>query len=188
MKWAGPPLRATTDLEGGFQGRDFWIDVGNAGTALSSIAGTAHWQAGKVDRHNQTIKDVLHKTIRHTQVKGRDDMRKMAREVAWAKNSLVREHGWSPVALVFGREPRVFGELHSEGNPTSYHPSVGDPGSVAVRMRFRYHAKLEFVKSQARQMLLRTAHNRTRRLPIPKIGQLVFFWRAENSKKRGESE
>ncbi|OLP76028.1 T-complex protein 1 subunit eta, partial [Symbiodinium microadriaticum] len=185
MKWAGPPLRATTDLEGGFQGKDFWIDVGNAGTALSSIAGTAHWQAGKVERHNQTIKDMLHKTIRHTQVKGREDMRKMGREVAWAKNSLVREHGWSPVALVFGREPRVFGELHSGGNPASYHPSVGDPGSdVAVRMRFRYHAKLEFVKSQARQMLLRTAHNRTRRLPIPRIGQLVFFWRAENSKKR----
>ena len=185
MKWAGPPLRATTDLEGGFQGRDFWIDVGNAGTALSSIAGTAHWQAGKVERHNQTIKDMLHKTIRHTQVKGREDMRKMAREVACAKNSLVREHGWSPVALVFGREPRVFGELHSGGNPTSYHPSVGDPGGdVAVRMRFRYHAKLEFLKSQARQMLLRTAHNRTRRLPIPRIGQLVFFWRAENNKKR----
>ena len=39
---------------------------------------------------------------------------------------------------------------------------VGDAGSdVAMRMRFRYHAKLEFVKSQARQMLLRTAHNRT---------------------------
>ena len=112
-------------------------------------------------------------------------MRKLAREVAWAKNSLVREHGWSPVALVFGREPRVFGELHQGGNPVMYHPSVGDAGSdVAVRMRYRYHAKMEFVISQARQMLLRTAQNRTRKIPVPKIGQLVFFWRAENSKKR----
>ena len=184
-KWAGPPLRVSVDLEGGFQGHEFWHAVGNAGTSLSAIGGTAHWQQGKIERHNQTIKEMMSKTIRHTQPKGREDMRRLAREVAWAKNSLVREHGWSPVALVFGREPRVFGELHQGGNPASFHPSVGDQGSdVAVRMRYRYHAKMEFIKSQARQMLLRTAHIRTRRLPIPKIGQLVFFWRAENSKKR----
>ena len=36
-------------------------------------------------------------------------------------------------------------------------------------------------------MLLRTAHNRTRKLPVPKIGQLVFFWREGNAKK-GESQ
>ena len=184
-KWAGPPLRASVDMEGGFQGHEFWHEVGKAGTSLSAIGGTAHWQQGKIERHNQTIKDMLHKTIRHTQPKGREEMRKLAREVAWAKNSLVREHGWSPVSLVFGREPRVYGELHQGGNPVSYHPSVGDPDSdVASRMRFRYHAKMEFIKSQARQMILRTAHNRTRRLPIPKVGQLVFFWRAENHKKR----
>ncbi|CAE7347373.1 NLRC3 [Symbiodinium sp. KB8] len=183
-KWAGPPLRASVDMEGGFQGHEFWHEVGKAGTSLSAIGGTAHWQQGKIERHNQTIKDMLHKTIRHTQPKGREEMRKLAREVAWAKNSLVREHGWSPVSLVFGREPRVYGELHQGGNPASYHPSVGDPASdVASRMRFRYHAKMEFVRSQARQMLLRTAHNRTRRLPVPKIGQLVFFWRAENHRK-----
>ncbi|CAE7350390.1 NLRC3, partial [Symbiodinium necroappetens] len=168
-KWAGPPMRVTTDLEGGF-------------------VGTAHFQAGKIERHNQTIKDMMFATIRQTSPIGREDMRKLSREVAWAKNCLVREHGWAPVALVFGREPRVFGELYHEGNPSAYHPSVGEPGSdVAVRMRYRYHAKMEFVRSQARQMLLKTAHNRARKLPVPKIGQLVFFWRAGNQKK-GESQ
>ena len=38
MKWAGPPLRATTDLEGGFQCRDFfWKSVGESGCSLSSM-------------------------------------------------------------------------------------------------------------------------------------------------------
>ena len=185
MKWAGPPLKVTVDLEGGFQGRQFWEEVTQAGTSISAVAGTAHWQAGKVERHNQTVKDMLMGSIRHTQPKGREQMRKLAREVCWTKNSLVREHGWAPVSLVFGKEPRIYGELHQGGNATAYHPAVGDQGSeLAHRMRYRYHAKMEFIKSQARQMLLRTAHNRTRRLPIPKIGQLVFFWRAENSKKR----
>ncbi|CAE6970895.1 RE1 [Symbiodinium sp. CCMP2592] len=187
-KWAGVPSRVTTDLEGGFIGPDFWTKVSQSGSSLVSIAGTAHFQAGKIERHNSTIKDMLFATIRQTATVGREDMRKLAREVACAKNSLVREHGWAPVALVFGREPRVFGEMYHQGNPTAYHPSVGEAGSdVASRMRFRYHAKMEFVRSQARQMLLRTAHNRTRRLPIPKIGQMVFFWRAEKSKK-GDSQ
>ena len=175
----------TVDCEGGFQSREFWDKVSKAGTILSSIAGTAHWQAGKVERHNQTIKDMLHATIRHAQAKRRDDIRLLAREVCWAKNSLVREHGWSPVALVFGREPRVFGELYHEGNPASFHPQVGEPQSdVASRMRYRYHAKLEFTKSQARQMLAKTVHHRTRRITSPQVGQLVFFWRKERSKNR----
>ena len=88
----------------------------------------------------------------------------MRKEQSW-----FREHGWSPVALVFGREPRMYGELHHNGIPSAYHPSVGERGSdVAIRMRYRYHANMEYVKSQARQMLLKTAHHRTRRIPVPR--------------------
>ena len=184
-KWAGVPLRVSVDMEGGFAGEDFWEKVSQAGTSLSAIAGTAHWQAGKVERHNAIIKDMLRKTIQCTQPSGREAMRVLSREVAFAKNSLVREHGWSPAALVFGKEPRVFGELYSEGNPASYHLEVGTPESdVAVRMRYRYHAKLEFIRSQARHMLMKTAHQRTRRITNPVIGQLVFFWRGESSRRR----
>ena len=52
-KWAGPPMRVTTDLEGGFVGHEFWNQVTQAGSSLSSIAGTAHFQAGKIERRNQ---------------------------------------------------------------------------------------------------------------------------------------
>ena len=184
-KWAGPPTQVTVDMEGGFQGREFWQRVSDGGTVLLSIAGTAHWQAGKIERHNQIVKDMLMATIRQTQTKGREAMRKLSREVAHAKNCLVREHGWSPVALVFGREPRVFGEMYEQGGPKAYHPEVGNPSSdVAERMRYRYHARLEFIRAQARQMLMQTAHQRTRRITNPSIGQLVFFWRAERSNKR----
>ena len=184
-KWAGIPLRVSVDMEGGFAGADFWEKVSQAGTSLSAIAGTAHWQAGKVERHNSIIKDMLRKTIQCTQPKGREAMRVLSREAALAKNSLVREHGWSPVALVFGKEPRVFGELSSEGSPSIYHLEIGNPESdVAERMRYRYHAKLEYVRSQARRVLMKTAHQRTRRITNPKIGQLVFFWRGESNRRR----
>ena len=95
-KWAGVPLRVSVDMEGGFAGEDFWEKVSPAETSLSAIAGTARWQAGKVERRNAIIKDVLRKNVQCTQPSGREAMRVMSREVAFAKNSVVREHGWSP--------------------------------------------------------------------------------------------
>ena len=50
-------------------------------------------------------------------------------------------------------------------------------------MQYRYHAKLEYIKSQARQMLARTAHNRVRKITTPRIGQMVFFWRSERKRE-----
>ena len=57
MEWAGPPLRATTDLEGGFQGKEFWESLSASGCSLSAIAGTA--QQGKIERHNRTVRTCL---------------------------------------------------------------------------------------------------------------------------------
>lgn len=121
VNWAGPPGRLTTDMEGGFCGREFWEEVGRMGTPMVTIAGCAHWQAGKVERHNGIIKDMFTKVVNHTNPVGKDAMIRVSREIMHAKNALVREHGWSPYALVFGREPRVFGELMANGNPVSYH-------------------------------------------------------------------
>jgi hypothetical protein len=65
---------------------------------------------------------------------------------------------------------------------------LGEPGDVvAERMRYRYYAKLEFVRAQARQMIRKTLHNRTRKLTQPKIGDMVFFWR-DNQHKRNSPE
>lgn len=61
MNWAGPPNQVTVDCEGGFAGEQFWDQVGKAGTLLISIAGTAHWQAGKVERRNQIAKEMIQK-------------------------------------------------------------------------------------------------------------------------------
>ena len=88
-RWAGPPARVTVDMEGGFQGKDFWEQVSRAGSCLTSIAGTAHWQAGKVERHNQIVKDMIFNVVRQIHAVGRDEMRRLTREVSWAKNSLV---------------------------------------------------------------------------------------------------
>ena len=184
-KWAGVPNRVSVDCEGGFGGEPFWKEVGEGMTAVVSIAGTAHWQAGKVERHNQTIKRMLESTIRHSQVVGEEDMKRCAREAVQAKNELVREHGWSPNILVFGREPRAFGEILSQGNPVAYHPNAGTGGSeVARRVKYRFHARLAFLRSQVRDMMGRTLEQRTRKLVQPQQGQLVFFWREARHRRK----
>lgn len=185
VNWAGPPNQVTVDMEGGFRGRPFWEEVGQCGSCIVSIAGTAHWQAGKVERHNQIIKDILKQVINHTQVKGVEQIEEVALESIHAKNSLTREHGWSPATLVFGKEPRVFGELYEHGNPSAFHPDVGTKESqVARRMKYRYHAKIEFLKAQTKHMLGRAVHARTRKLDHVEVGQMVFFWRDDSKKDR----
>lgn len=166
------------------RGKVFWHEVGKQGTVLLSIAGTAHWQAGKVERRNQTIKDMIRNVPNQVQAKGRKPMEDISYEACWAKNSLVREHGWSPVCLVFGREDRASGELVEAGNAIGYHLDVGVHASdVANRMRYRYHAKMEYIKAQAKQMLMKTVHQRTRKLTETHVGQLVFFYRDTQKKK-----
>ena len=142
-------------------------------------------QAGKVERHGQTIKRMMETIIRHTKVSGKQQMKETAQEAAQAKNELVREHGWSPNILVFGREPRAYGELISGGNPYAYQPDAGTKDtSIARHVSYRYHARLAYIRHQAKHMLLRTVEQRMRKGQIPQQGQMVFFWREARHRRK----
>ena len=52
-QWAGVPTRVSVDCETGFGSESFWKQVGEGMTNVVSIARKAHWQAGKVERHNK---------------------------------------------------------------------------------------------------------------------------------------
>lgn len=78
------------------------------------------------------------------------------------KNMLVREHGFSPAQLLFGKEPRNFREMVENGEACAYHFSVGDRGSqVARRMKMRFEAKEAFFHAQAKHMLEGTPDRRS---------------------------
>ena len=124
------------------------------GIELRSIAGQAHFQAGKVERQNQIVKDMVAGTVKHAGVRGEE-----------MEDAVIREHGFAPVTLVFGREARCPGEVFEDGAPASFHFSVAE------------RDKVEFSKHQMRGMLSRTLHNRTRVCLSPQPGDRVFFWR-----------
>ena len=184
--WAGVPREITCDQEGGFSSEELSRLLSVQGVELCSVAGQAHFEAGKIEKHNQILKSMMEGVVKHAHVT-QAEIEDAVKETCVAKNSLVREHGFSPVSLVFGREPRYPGEVHEDGAPASYHFSVAERESgIAHKVRFRYLAKLEFIKVQTRIMLSRTLRNRTRICLHPKVGDRAFFWREPKNRKSGE--
>ena len=183
IKWAGSPGEISIDMERGFGSQDFADQMGEAGCVVVPIAGQAHWQHGKIERHGQIVKEMMQKVIAQCQAKGILEMSWVAIEVSNAKNMLVREHGFSPNQLLFGKEPRNFGEIEENGEPCAFHFGVGERGTqVALRMKYRHHARQSFIQSQASQMLDRTVRNRSRKWEEPKIGDKCFFYREVRKK------
>jgi hypothetical protein len=185
-KWAGFPLEVSIDMERGFGSQEFVEALGKSGVHVVPIASQAHWQHGKVERHGSVVKDMIMRVFQEVDPKTPEHVQWVADEVTGAKNMLVREHGFSPGQLLFGKEPRCFGEIEANGEPISFHFSVGDRNSkVAMRMKMRHEARMAYVKSQAQNMLQRTARNRTRQWKNPQVGDKCFFY--HEFRKKGVS-
>ena len=178
IKWAGRPLEVSIDLERGFGSQKFADAMGEAGTNITPIAGQAHWQHGKIERHGAILKDMLAKVLVQKDVWGKEAVGWAADEVTHCKNALIREHGFSPGQLVFGREPRMYGEIEANREPCAMHFSVGEKGTqLFKRMKLRTQARQSFFQAQSTQLMNQTARNRTRAWHEPQIGDRCFFFR-----------
>ena len=176
IRWAGTPVEISVDMERGLVSREFVDTMSEGGTRVIPIAGQAHWQHGKIERHGSILKDMINRVVREAKVKGEEQMEWLAMECTQAKNMLIREHGFSPNQLVFGKEPRVFGEIEENGEPCAYHFNCSDPKSrLARHMKMRHHARIAYVHAQSSQLLNRTARNKTRAWKEPGIGDQCFF-------------
>ena len=180
----GMPREVVIDQERGFVGPGFVDIFQQACSLVTSIAGQAHWQHGKIERHNGILKEMCKRVVNATQTTGPGEMSSLVRECTSAKNALIREHGFSPEQLVFGREMAKDGELVANGEVVSCHFTAGDRGSrIARLMKYRYESKKAFVEAQTQLVLEQTVNNRTRPWKEPKIGDLCFFYR-ENRTRR----
>ena len=184
VQWAGPPKRIVVDQERGLIAEAFAKPASEAGCHVDSIASQAHWQAGKVERHNQLLKSTLRNTVKCVGVEGESMMRVALAESCAVKNNMIREFGFSPSTLVFGKDVKQLGEIHCNGMPSSFHLGAGDGDTeIAQRIRCRYHARIEFIKAQSKDMLDKTLQNRTRKALLVDVGDTVFFWREAKTKK-----
>ena len=65
--------------------------MSEGGIHVRSIAGQAHWQQGKVERHQQTLKEHLARTIAHSGVDKIQEVKIVLNECCHAKNPMLRE-------------------------------------------------------------------------------------------------
>lgn len=57
IRWAGVPEEVTVDMERGLVSQSFTSALSEAGIQVVPIAGQAHWQNGKIERHGSILKD-----------------------------------------------------------------------------------------------------------------------------------
>lgn len=82
----GAPKEVTIDQERGFIGPGFSEALMQDGTLVSSTAGQAHWQHGKIERHIGILKDMVGRVIKSSQASGPEQFHLACRECARAKN------------------------------------------------------------------------------------------------------
>lgn len=178
IRWAGTPEEVSIDLERGFGSQEFASALGEAGVTVVPVAGQAHWQHGKIERHGGILKTMIQKVLHEIDGKKPLEVDWAAQEVTQAKNMLAREHGFSPSQLVFGKEPRAFGEIEANGDICTVHFNAGERHTqLAKRMKYRCAARQAYINAQAQELLSQSARNRTRTWKEPQIGDRCFFYR-----------
>ncbi len=89
MNAFGPPEELSIDQERGFIGPQFSETLQEMCVKVTSIAGQAHWQHGKVERHIGILKDMMSRVVKHTQASGPEQLELVCKECTRAKNSLI---------------------------------------------------------------------------------------------------
>lgn len=80
MNTCGPPEELSIDQERGFIGPLFSDTLQEMGVKVNSIAGQAHWQHGRIERHIGILKDMMSRAVKHIQTSGPEQMEIMCRE------------------------------------------------------------------------------------------------------------
>ena len=179
QRWAGTPVEVIVDPARTNAAKEVFDTLEHDGARVLTTAAEAHSQLGKVEKHGHLFEVVLQKVIDQVQPRSREEYEQCIIQTANAKNELLNQKGLSPCQLVFGRNPRIAGDLLQETPcPVAGTTPLHDP--VAARAQtIRSQARLALVMAQD-DSSLRTALNarpRVEREFLP--GDYVAYWRSQ---------
>ena len=179
QRCAGPPAEVITDPARTNQAESVFQQLEGEGTRVLSIAAEAHAQLGKVEKHGHLFEVILQKVLDQVQPASREEYEQCIVQTMNAKNELLNHHGLSPCQLVFGRNPRIPGDLLQEWPcPVSGTLPLTDD-AVARAQTIRNQARVALIASQ-NDKSLRAALNarpRVEREFLP--GDFVAYWRTQ---------
>ena len=158
QRWAGSPIEVLVDPAKTNTAEEVFERLEQDGIRISTIAAEAHNQLGKVEKHGHLFEVILQKVIDQVQPKNRAEYEQCVVQTCNAKNELLNQKGLSPCQLVFGRNPRVAGDLLQE-QPCPVAATTPLHDEIAERARaIRAQARMALVMSQD-DSALRTALN-----------------------------
>ena len=99
----GPPSRLFSDNGGEFNNEDMRNMAESFNIEVKTTAAYSPWSNGLLERHNQTLTEILLKVKRDNGY----DWRMALDWALMAKNSMHNVHGYSPYQLVFGQNPNL---------------------------------------------------------------------------------
>ena len=183
QSWAGTPVEVVVDPARTNTAREIFDMLEGDGARVLTTAAEAHNQLGKVEKHGHLFETILVKVLDQVQPKSKEEFETCVVQTANAKNELLNQKGLSPCQLVFGRNPRVPGDLLQESPcPVAGTTPLHDP-AVARAQSIRAQARTSLVMAQDNASL-RTALNarpRVERDFLP--GDYIAYWRSQKYEK-----
>ncbi|CAE7239464.1 RE2, partial [Symbiodinium sp. KB8] len=178
----GPPGTLAIDLETGLQAGlakyAEWF-----GSRIRPSAGQAHWQLGTAERHGGLWKEIFAKVTDEFSVT-EADLHLCITAVNAAKNQLKRRSGVSPSQMVWGREPRVPGELLGDGDGRQEEFILSHDKLRAKEHSMRCAAKAAYFRCQGDQRIRRALLQRSRVAPgTLEVGDVIYFYRKPKDSK-----
>ena len=180
ISWAGNPN--TVQCDWGLHSRGILAqNMSSQGIKVYHAILETPEAIGRVERHGGVLKCMARKVIAQTQARGEVENQSVLDESWLAKNSLLRNGGYSPSAWVLGKAPREAPSLVSEDQFADL-GATEDQVDPESRFAFQHKARLEAKKAfihldtskRVQRARLRSAK------PIPQrysVGEVVCFRR-----------
>ena len=178
-QYFGNPQCLRVDPAGAFRSQALTDYCDRNSIFLDVIPGEAHWQIGACEQAVQGLKEVMTKlSPENPEVTSEELLSTAVR--TFNQRDLVR--GFSPLQHAFGRSVDVTGRLVNAASGVPDEIQIENPeGEFQRNVERQAQAEKAHSEWQAKQRILRAQNSRGRRLEVFQPGQLVYFWRSQES-------
>ena len=179
----GPPSKIFSDNGGEFIADDFYNLCETFNIEVSTSPSHAPWSNGTVERHNQTLTNII--------LKLKDDIG-CAWEVAvaWAvsaKNALANHNGFSPAQLVFGRNGNFPSTLNDKLPALDKQSDTS--AAIGLHIAALHAARQEFIACESSEKIRRALRKQTRSFDHKyQMGEKVWYKRDDQKRWCGPAK
>ena len=179
LSFAGPPKTLVLDPGRPNLGTVFNDFCEQQGISVEQTAAESHWQLGKVERHGQWFSRILDRISDEVRPLDEEEHNTCIVQAQSAKNALLTEAGKSPYQLVFGRSPRVPGDVLQEQPNPVVSDAIEFDSLLQKANSVRQAARKAVLECQDDRALRAALRARPRLLKPFKKGDWVYYWRTQ---------